>query len=120
MPANLALLFGTPLVIPAGILVAGACLRLRGSPLSNAARRGAWIALAAGVGLLWLGWAQENRWRLGGAAATVVAGVSVLLAHRMPKLFLPSVLVVLLGAPGGVYRFLEYPRERALHAATRR
>jgi len=55
-----------------------------------------------------------------GAAATVVAGVSVLLAHRMPKLFLPTVLVVLLVAAWGLYRFQEYPGERALNAATRR
>ena len=120
VPINLYLRYGSPVVIPAGILVAGACVRLRGSPLSNAARTGAGLALAAGVGLLWLGWEQENRWSLVGAAATVAAGVSVLLAHRMPKLFLPTVLVVLLVAAWGLYRFQEYPGERALNAATRR
>ena len=45
------------------------------------------------VGLLWLGWVQENRWSLVGAGAAMVAGVSMFLAPRMATCFLPTVLV---------------------------
>jgi 4-amino-4-deoxy-L-arabinose transferase-like glycosyltransferase len=120
VPVHLDLRFGSPVVIPAGLLVAGACLRFQEIRLSHAARGGTGLALAASVGLLWLGWEQENRWSMVGAGAAVVASVAVLLAHRMPAFSLPTVLVVLLVGSWGMYRLQEYPQEKARNAAVRR
>jgi hypothetical protein len=119
MPVNLDLRLGSPVVIPAGILVAGACVRLREFQLSTAARGGTVLALAAAVGLLWVGWEQENRWSTVGAAAAIVAGIAVLLAHRTARCFLPAVLVLLLVGSWGLYRFQEYPGGAARNAAMR-
>ncbi len=120
VPVHLWLRFGSPVVIPAGILVAGACVHFMEFRLSNAARAGTGLALVAAVGLLWVGWEQGNRWSMVGAAATIVAGLSVLLVHRMPKFFLPTVLVVLLLGNWALYRFQEYPEETARNAAVGR
>ncbi len=119
VPVHLDLRFGSPVVIPAGILVAGACVHLSEFRLSNAARVGTGLALVAAVGLLWVGWEQENRWSMVGAAAAIVAGLAVLLAHRMPKFFLLAVLLLLLLGNWGLYRFQEYPGETARNAALR-
>jgi MFS family permease len=120
VPVNLDLRLGSPIVMPAGILVAGASVGFREFSLSKAARGGIGLALAAAVGSLWVGGEQENRWSMVGAAAAIVAALSLLLAHRMPRFCLPTVLVVVLMVNWGLYRVQEYPVETAGNVAVRR
>jgi 4-amino-4-deoxy-L-arabinose transferase-like glycosyltransferase len=119
VPVYLDLRFGSPLLIPAGVLVAGACLSLPGVRPQITARVSTGLTAVAAGGVVWLGWAYGNRWSMLGAAATSLAGIAVLCAPRLPRFCLPAIPVLLLVGHWGLFLFHEYPEETARVAAMR-
>lgn len=107
-PIHLDLRFGGPILMPAGILVAGACLRLPSVQATKVAQGGTWVVLLLSLGLLGLGWLRQEKMLMIGAAATALATLSVFLVHRMPKPFVPAVLALLLVGNWGIYKSQEY------------
>jgi 4-amino-4-deoxy-L-arabinose transferase-like glycosyltransferase len=119
VPIHLDLRFGSALVIPAAIFAAGACLRLRELPPSNSERVVVRLVSLAGAGLMWLGWTHHNSWSLMGGAAAVLAGLGTLLAHRMPKPFLPVLVVALLIGNWGWHLARVFPEHAAGNLAVK-
>lgn len=107
-PVRLELRYGSPIIMPAGILVAGTCLRLPFVRLSAVVRSAAWLVGLASAGLLGIGLARQDYMLVVGAAAAILATFSVVLAHRMPRPLLPTILVLLLMGNWGWFKSQQY------------
>jgi 4-amino-4-deoxy-L-arabinose transferase-like glycosyltransferase len=119
VPIHLDLRFGSALIIPAAVLAAGACLRLRERSPSMTEQGVVGLISLAGAGLIGLGWTHHNSWSLLGGAATVLAGLAVLTAHRTPKPFLSMIIVLLLIGNWGWHLVRLFPEHAARNLAVR-
>lgn len=118
-PIHLDLRFGSPLVVPAGILAAAASLRLPEVPLAKAARIGVGLVLLAAIGLVGVSWTRDNHWSLIGGLAAVAACLALLLAKRLPKAVLPALTVALLMANWGWHFTHVFTEEAARNRMVR-
>lgn len=96
------------MIMPAGILVAGTCLRLSFAQIPAVLRSAIWLVGLAAAGLLGIGLVRQDHMIVIGAAAAMFATLSIILAHRMPQPFLPTILVLLLIGNWGWFKSQEY------------
>jgi 4-amino-4-deoxy-L-arabinose transferase-like glycosyltransferase len=118
VPIHLDLRYGSATVIPAAIVVAGACVQARSSQLSRMTRASIAVLIVLATGLLGIGLIRGNAWTSWGAAVTMLVALAVLVV-RQPRWLLPALIVALLAAQWLSYRHSEYRGAQAHNAALR-
>jgi hypothetical protein len=95
-PVHLDLRFGSAIIIPTAVLVAGACENFAKFCFSQLTKLSTILALLLSVSFLAIGLLQHNLWTLMGAGASLIVSVLVMQTQRWPKYILPSLVVTIL------------------------
>jgi hypothetical protein len=95
-PVHLDLRFGSAIIIPTAVLVAGACEDFAKIRFSKLTKLSTILALLLSLFFLAIGLFQDNLWTIMGAGASLIVSVSVMQAQRWPKYILPSLVMIIL------------------------
>jgi 4-amino-4-deoxy-L-arabinose transferase-like glycosyltransferase len=95
-PVHLDLRFGSAVIIPTAILVAGACVHFSEIRFSKLSKISTSLALLFSVLLLVFGFKQQNLWTMMGAGAAIIVGLAVFQGQRRPVSTLPLLVVMIL------------------------
>jgi hypothetical protein len=95
-PVHLDLRFGSAIIIPTAILVAGACVDFAKFRFSRLTRISMILTLLLSMFFLAIGLLKHNLWTIMGAGASLIVNVSLMKAQRWHRHILPSLIVMIL------------------------
>jgi hypothetical protein len=95
-PVHLDLRFGSAIIIPAAVLVAGACENLTKFRFSRLTNLSSILAFCLSLFFLAIGLLQHNMWTIMGAGASLIVGALFLRKQSWPGSILPFVIVMVL------------------------
>jgi hypothetical protein len=107
-PVHLDLRFGSAIIIPTAVLVAGACINFEKFRFSRLTKLSMILTLFLSMFLLVIGLLKHNLWTSMGAGASLIVSVSLMQAQRWSKYIFPSLIVIILSLNWWYYIICDY------------